>query len=53
MCAASSPSFYAVRQGIRAAAEFYSSGVNEKIESELRSLARKEAAPAAAPAAAP
>lgn len=40
---------YAVRQGIRAAAEFYSSGVNEKIESELRSLARKEAATAGAP----
>jgi phosphate acyltransferase len=40
---------YAVRQGIRAAAEFYSSGVNDKIEGELRSLARKEAAPAGAP----
>jgi glycerol-3-phosphate acyltransferase PlsX len=39
---------YAVRQGIRAAAEFYSSGVNAKIESELRALARKEAAQAAA-----
>ena len=38
---------YAVRQGIRAAAEFYSSGVNEKIERELRGLARKEPAPAA------
>jgi glycerol-3-phosphate acyltransferase PlsX len=38
---------YAVRQGIRAAAEFYSSGVNAKIEDELRGLARKEAAQAA------
>jgi glycerol-3-phosphate acyltransferase PlsX len=38
---------YAVRQGIRAAAEFYSSGVNAKIEDELRGLARKEAIQAA------
>jgi len=37
----------AIRHGIRAAAEFYTSGVNEKIEVELRALtARKEAAPA-------
>jgi glycerol-3-phosphate acyltransferase PlsX len=33
----------AVKHGIRAAAEFYTSGVNERIESELRALgARKE-----------
>jgi hypothetical protein len=38
-----------VRQGIRAAAEFYTSGVNEKIERELRSLTRKEPAPAGTP----
>ncbi len=38
----------AIRQGVRAAAEFHSSGVNEKIESELRALtARKEAQPVA------
>lgn len=37
----------AIKQGIRVAAEFFSSGVNGKIEAELRSLgARKEAAPA-------
>jgi len=37
----------AIKHGIRAAAEFYSSGVNEKIEVELRALtARKEAQPA-------
>jgi phosphate acyltransferase len=35
----------AIRNGIRAAAEFYTSGVNESIEAELRALgARKEAA---------
>jgi glycerol-3-phosphate acyltransferase PlsX len=39
-----SSSAYAIRQGIRAAAEFFSSGVNERIEAELRTLARKEAA---------
>lgn len=38
----------AIRQGVRAAAEFHSSGVNDKIETELRALtARKEAQPAA------
>ena len=38
---------HAIKQGIRVAAEFFSSGVNGKIEAELRSLgARKEAAPA-------
>lgn len=38
---------YAIRQGIRAAAEFFSSGVNERIEAELRALGtRKETAPA-------
>jgi glycerol-3-phosphate acyltransferase PlsX len=38
----------AVKHGIRAAAEFHTSGVNEKIELELRALtARKEALPAA------
>jgi glycerol-3-phosphate acyltransferase PlsX len=37
----------AIKQGIRAAAEFYSSGVNEKIEAELKALfARREAEPA-------
>ena len=37
----------AIKQGIRAAAEFYSSGVNEKIEAELKALfARREAQPA-------
>jgi len=35
----------AIRNGIRAAAEFFTSGVNESIEAELRALgARKEAA---------
>ena len=40
----------AIKHGIRAAAEFFTSGVNEKIEAELRALgARKEARrPAAA-----
>ena len=38
---------YAVRQGIRVAAEFAKSGVNEAIEAELRALGkRKEARPA-------
>jgi glycerol-3-phosphate acyltransferase PlsX len=37
----------AIKHGIRAAAEFYASGVNERIEAELRVLgARKESAPA-------
>jgi glycerol-3-phosphate acyltransferase PlsX len=39
---------YAVRQGIKVAAEFWKSGVNEAIEAELRGLAgRKEEAPSA------
>jgi glycerol-3-phosphate acyltransferase PlsX len=33
----------AIKHGIRAAAEFFASGVNERIEAELRSLVRKEA----------
>ena len=38
----------AVKHGIRAAAEFFTSGVNERIEGELRALgARKEPHPAA------
>jgi len=38
----------AVKHGIRAAAEFFTSGVNERIEAELRSLGiRKEPAPQA------
>jgi glycerol-3-phosphate acyltransferase PlsX len=37
----------AIKHGIRAAAEFYSSGVNDKIEAELKALfARREAEPA-------
>lgn len=37
----------AIKQGIRAAAEFFSSGVNEKIEAELKALfTRREAQPA-------
>jgi phosphate acyltransferase len=36
----------AIKHGIRAAAEFFTSGVNQSIEAELRLLARKEAAPA-------
>lgn len=37
---------YAIRQGIRAAAEFFRSGVNGRIEAELRALgAGKETAP--------
>jgi len=37
-------SSHAVKHGIRTAAEFYTSGVNEAIEAELRPLgARKEA----------
>jgi glycerol-3-phosphate acyltransferase PlsX len=37
----------AVKHGIRTAAEFFTSGVNERIEAELRTLgARKEAAEA-------
>jgi glycerol-3-phosphate acyltransferase PlsX len=40
----------AIKQGIRAAAEFFSSGVNHKIEAELRALfARREAQPAGNP----
>ncbi|MBI3931937.1 MAG: phosphate acyltransferase PlsX [Acidobacteria bacterium] len=36
----------AIKHGIRVAAEFFASGVNERIESELRALgARKEATP--------
>jgi glycerol-3-phosphate acyltransferase PlsX len=38
---------YAIRNGIRAAAEFFRSGVNARIEAELRALARREAAPTA------
>jgi glycerol-3-phosphate acyltransferase PlsX len=39
---------HAVKHGVRAAAEFFTSGVNERIESELRALgARKEPHPAA------
>ncbi len=34
---------YAIRQGIRAAAEFFSSGVNGQIEAELRQLSGREA----------
>ena len=38
---------YAIRQGIGAAAAFFSSGVNERIEAELRTLAApRDAAPA-------
>jgi glycerol-3-phosphate acyltransferase PlsX len=38
----------AVKHGVRAAAEFFTSGVNERIEAELRALsARKEPHPAA------
>lgn len=35
---------YAIRQGIRAAAEFFSSGVNGQIEAELRQLSGRETA---------
>jgi len=36
---------HAIKNGIRAAAEFFTSGVNDSIEAELRALgARKEAA---------
>jgi glycerol-3-phosphate acyltransferase PlsX len=34
----------AIRQGIRAAAEFYTSGVNARIEAEVKALAQREAA---------
>jgi glycerol-3-phosphate acyltransferase PlsX len=38
----------AIRHGIRAAAEFYSSGTNAKIEAEVKALAQREAAQSAA-----
>jgi len=34
----------AIRQGIRAAAEFFTSGVNARIEAEVKALAQREAA---------
>jgi glycerol-3-phosphate acyltransferase PlsX len=37
----------AIKHGIRAAAEFYTSGVNARIESEVKALLQREAAPAA------
>jgi glycerol-3-phosphate acyltransferase PlsX len=37
----------AIKHGIRAAAEFYTSGVNARIEAEVKALLRREAAPAA------
>jgi glycerol-3-phosphate acyltransferase PlsX len=40
---------YAVKHGIRTAAEFFTSGVNEKIEAEVRALAKSRDAAAAAP----
>jgi glycerol-3-phosphate acyltransferase PlsX len=39
----------AIKHGIRAAAEFFRSGVNQSIAAELRALARKETAPVANP----
>ncbi len=38
-----SSSAYAIQQGIRAAAEFYSSGVNAQVETELRGLKARAA----------
>jgi glycerol-3-phosphate acyltransferase PlsX len=37
----------AIKHGIRAAAEFFTSGVNARIEAEVKALAQREAAPAA------
>jgi glycerol-3-phosphate acyltransferase PlsX len=40
-------SAYAIRQGIRAASEFYSGGVNQRIETELKALFARRETPAA------